>query len=359
MRSDDYDLYEKELLDENPKAFKRERNLQRKQDRSKYKKTDQKKTEPIILKGEQGRIISIDPGLYYVLTKEDELFTCTLKGSLKQEKTRQRNLIAIGDIVRFMKLGEKQGVITAIEPRTSLLSRTGHYTKLKSEQIIAANVDQVLIISSVGYPPLKPALIDRYIIATRKGNMTPVVLINKIDLLPKDDPIIEELQIVYEKLSVPFITVSAITGEGLGELKAVMQNKTSVFSGQSGVGKTSLINEVTSSNLRVGDILEKTHKGAHTTTKSTLVPLLPSGFCIDTPGIRSFGLWELTLQEIIDYFIDFAPYSSSCKYPNCSHLHEPDCRVQEAVDKGEISHYRYQSYATLIQEVENGDHHSN
>jgi ribosome biogenesis GTPase len=356
MNLDDYDLYEKKLLGENRRSFKRERVLQTKQDRSKYKKTDQKKELTAVKSGDQGRIISLEPGFCYVLSNDDELFLCSLRGTLKHEKTRKKNLIAIGDFVQFVKLNEKQGVITAIQPRTSLLSRTGHYTKLKSEQIIAANVDQVLIVSSILSPSLKPALIDRYIIATRKGNMNPVVLINKIDLLKEKTAIIEELKLIYKQLDIPFITVSAITGEGLEELKEVMRNKTSVFSGQSGVGKTSLINEVTSSNLRVGDIIEKTHKGAHTTTKATLVPLIPSGFCIDTPGIKSFGLWELTLQEIQDYFIDFTPYKACCKYPNCSHIHEPNCKLQEAVENGEVSSYRYQSYATIIEEVQNGDH---
>ncbi len=350
---DDYDHYEKQLLDENVRAFKKERKLYTKQDRSKYKKTDQKKLTPTAAtEGEHGRVISLEPSLYHVFS-EGKVYACSLKGTMKHEKTRQKNLIAIGDFVRFTPLGEKQGLIISIDPRTSTLSRVVR----NNEQVIAANVDQVLIIASVGVPPLKHALIDRYIIATQKGNMKPVVVINKIDLLPPDDTMVQELEHLYEKLSIPFIKVSAVTREGLEELAQVMEGKTSVLSGQSGVGKSSLINEITSSSLRVGEVIEKTGKGAHTTTKATLVPLSPSGFCIDTPGIKSFGLWELTYEDVQDYFSDFAPYQ--CKYRGCTHIHEPECKVQEAVEEGKISLYRYQSYSTLIEEVQNGNDSTN
>ncbi|MBM3200841.1 MAG: ribosome small subunit-dependent GTPase A [Chlamydiae bacterium] len=343
----DYESFE---FEETRRDFKKERKLFTKQDRSKYKKTDQEKIVRPDLKGEIGRVISLEPSTYFILTSDDQLITATLKGTLKLEKTRNNNMIAIGDFVEFTRLKQDQGIITGIKQRKSVLARA----KDKHRHLIAANVDQVLIVSSATSPNLKISLIDRYIIATRQGNMDPVIVINKIDLIDPQDPILQEVDAIYSKLNIPVIKVSAYTKEGMKDLRLVMENKTSVFSGQSGVGKTSLINEITSSNLRVGDIVKKTQKGAHTTTKATLIPLLPSGFCIDTPGIKSFGIWELSIEEIQNYFTDFLAYP--CKFPDCMHIHEPGCGVKEALENGSISLHRYQSYITLIEEVQN-EHH--
>lgn len=359
-----YDIYEELFVEENPRSFKKQRKSLAKKDRSKYKKTDQKKKKSLLQtelpQGEQGRIISIQPSNFQVLTEDDHLITCTLKGALKLEKTRQKNLLAIGDLVHIERESDEQGIITTILERESILSRRSHGQKSRQEHIIAANVDQVLITTSVHEPALKPALIDRYIIQARKGNLTPIVLINKIDLIESasERKMLKELAALYESLDVTCILVSAENKKGLKKLKKVMENVTSVFSGQSGVGKSSLINAITSSNLRVGEIIERIQKGAHTTTKASLIPLKPSGFCIDTPGIRSFGMWELSLQDIGNYFRDFHPYYLDCKYPNCTHRHEPNCKVKEAVETKLISSYRYQSYMTLMEEVENGTHYA-
>lgn len=343
----DYESYE---YHETRRDFKKERKLFTKNDRSKYKKTDKDKVSLPPLSGTRGRVISVEPSLYYVLTEADELFSCYLKGSLKQEKTLSSNLIAIGDFVRFTPFEDKTGMISAIEPRKSVLARA----KERNKHLIAANVDQVLIVCSIVSPPLKIPLIDRYIIATKQGNMEPIIVINKIDLQQKEHDEIAPIKDLYEKMHIPVVAVSSVTKEGMDQLKALMQDKLSVFSGQSGVGKTSLINEITSSSLRVGEVVAKTNKGAHTTTKATLIPLKPSGFCIDTPGIKSFGLWELSYESIYNYFTDFKEYH--CKFPDCKHTHEPDCGVKNALEKGAISLLRYQSYITLIEEVENERH---
>ncbi|MFI5335038.1 MAG: ribosome small subunit-dependent GTPase A, partial [Chlamydiales bacterium] len=279
------------------------------------------------------------------------LFTCTLKGTLKKERGRIKNLIAVGDFVHIDPQGEKEGSIAYIEERKSILSRAENHMR-QMEQLIAVNIDQVLITTSVTSPQFKPFLIDRYIIAAKKGNMTPLIVINKIDLLnsASEEEKAQYLHFieVYRNLGFSIFPVSVVTGEGIAELKEVMQGKASVFSGQSGVGKSSLINALTGSSLRIGEIVAKTSKGSHTTTTTHLIPLEGDAFCIDTPGIKSFGLWELTRTDIQNYFSEIQQIGKKCHYPDCSHLQEPDCAVQKAVAKGKISPLRFDSYSALM-----------
>jgi len=189
--------------------------------------------------------------------------------------------------------------------------------------------------------------------------MDPVIVVNKIDLL--DDPSVEEAIKAqeremfdaflegYKAAGVPVIPVSVTKKEGLDALCEAMRGKASVFSGQSGVGKSSLINAITGLDLRIGDVVGRTKKGSHTTTSAQLIPLSFGGWVIDTPGIKSFGVWDLKQDEIEKYFTEIHEIGKSCKYPNCMHMHEKDCAVLQAVDEGEISALRYQSYQILME----------
>jgi ribosome biogenesis GTPase len=254
-----------------------------------------------------------------------------------------------------------EGLIAHVEPRKSILSRADNLSRRK-EQLIAANIDQVLITVSVVEPQIKPSLIDRYIIAAHKGNMDPIVIVNKIDLLETEKSenqvlveteriLFEELCTAYASVQIPVIAVSTLTGDGLDDLRAIMKDKASVFSGQSGVGKSSLINAITGLNLETRDIVEKTRKGAHTTTTAKLLPLEFGGWCIDTPGIKSFGVWDLKKDEIEAYFSEIHAHGRGCRYPDCSHLHESGCAVRLALEKEQISPMRYESYVALIDSV--------
>ncbi|MDN3507216.1 MAG: ribosome small subunit-dependent GTPase A [Simkaniaceae bacterium] len=329
------------------KEWRKERKILSKKDRSKYKKTDQdkqKKEVPDDPDLKQGRVLAIlADGI--LVDFEDTLYTCSLRGALKKENLRIKNLIAVGDFVLF-KPEEKS--ILYVEERTSILSRAEQVTRQK-EQLIAVNVDQVLITASVGIPPLKPPLIDRYIIASLKGNMDPIIVVNKIDLLAGEETeLFNEVLKIYQSLDIPIFPVSTVTGEGLDALKEAMKGKSSVFSGQSGAGKTSLINALIGSSYLTGEVIAKTKKGAHTTTTTRLLPLENDGFCVDTPGIKSFGLWDIPKEEIQQYFFEINEIAQNCKYPNCSHKHEPDCAVAIALEKGEISRLRFDSYCALI-----------
>ncbi|NGX37705.1 MAG: putative ribosome biogenesis GTPase RsgA [Chlamydiae bacterium] len=335
------------------KNYKKERKILSKKDRSQYKKTDlEKRKKPSPPTGEhfkRGRVLAIMANGILV-DFEDILYTCALRGILKKENLRIKNLIAVGDFVLFEPQEDLSGSIAYVEERHSILSRAEQISRRK-EQLIAVNIDQVLITSSVVIPPLKPNLIDRYIIAALKGNMDPIIVINKIDLLvdsEKEKTFFDEVLTIYQALEIPLYPVSTLTGEGMEALKTAMQKKSSVFSGQSGTGKTSLINAITGSNLLTGEVISKTRKGSHTTTHTHLLPIEEEGFCVDTPGIKSFGMWDLKKEEVQHYFFEIADYATSCKFLNCSHMQEPDCAVQKALEDGEISRLRFDSYCALI-----------
>jgi len=347
---------------ETSKERKTARKIASRRDRSKYKKTDAKKRKQRLLEGAQkklakkellrGRVLAILPEGISV-EHEREIYFCSLRGSLKQEMTHAKNLIAVGDFVLFEIEREKSGLIAHIEERYSVLSRQEHLRR-RQNQLIAANIDQVLITVSVVKPPLKPSLVDRYIIATYKGRMKPVILVNKIDLLEvgSHETALFKLFIkTYTLLNIPVIPISTITGEGIDLLKKTMKNKASVFSGQSGVGKSSLINAVTNLTLPIGDVVKKTKKGTHTTTAAQFILLKFGGWCIDTPGIRSFGIWDLQREDLNIYFPEIYEISRLCKYPDCTHSHEPGCALEEALKNKKISSLRFESYLKLLEEA--------
>lgn len=346
------------------KERKEARKIASKRDRSKYKKTDvqQRKrlqkeiSEKKLAKREgllRGRVLAISPEGISVQYHE-RVYLCVLRGILKKEITRAKNLVTVGDFVLFEPDAEEEGAIFHVEERASVLSRQEHLRR-RQKQLIAANIDQVLITVSVVEPPLKPHLVDRYIIATRKGGMEPVIVVNKIDLLKKkseEASLFNHFLKTYQALGIPVIGLSAATGEGIDQLKIRMKGKASVFSGQSGVGKSSLINAVAGLGLPVGEVIKRTRKGAHTTTTTHLIPLPFGGWCIDTPGIRSFGVWDLKKEDLDAYFPEIKEWSHACKYPNCSHSHEPGCALKKAIEKGDISSLRFDSYLKLLQEID-------
>lgn len=362
---------EEEYLGENRKEGKIERKIARAQDRSKYKKTDQEKYLKKLEKSQEaqwnkqkwleGRVISINPQ-GYVVAWENELIVCALKGLLKKEKTSAKNLVAVGDDVLFEKTAESEGIIAHVKPRRTVLSRADNLSRRK-EQLIAVNIDQVIITASVVNPPLKPSIIDRYIIATRKGGMEPLIVVNKIDLfadatqyapefIEEEKRLYDEVVRAYEEAGVAIVSVSVVDGKGIEDLKKRMKGKSSVFSGQSGVGKSSLINAITGLELRTGEIVEKTKKGSHTTTATQLIPLQFGGWCVDTPGIKSFGIWDLKKEELDGYFPEILEIGLDCKFSDCNHLHEEDCAVIKALEEGKLSQLRYDSYQTLKERME-------
>lgn len=352
---------EEHYFGDDRKETKHERKMAIANDRSQYKKSDQDQLKKQPVKPSKasseglfkGRVLSIVPeGI--IVDHEGQRISCSLRGALKKIKGQYKNLVTVGDFVFYQK-ADGDGTIVQIEPRRTILSRADNLSRRK-EQLIAANIDQVLITSSVVEPSLKPFLVDRYIIAARKGGMNPIIVINKIDLLKDENnpqasienEIFEEMKTGYASAGIPFIAVSTLTGEGIEDLKAAMKEKASVFAGQSGVGKSSLINAAVGVELKVGDVVKRTKKGTHTTTTAQLLPLEGGGWCIDTPGIKSFGVWDLKKDEVVQYFSEIFAYGRECHFQDCTHTHETGCAVHLAVENEQISLLRYESYLALI-----------
>lgn len=340
------------------KHWRKERKRVRLADRSQTKKSDRdQRTKNKRLQSNPrqlpvGRVLSVTAQGYEVDAEGTSLL-CVLRRTHLQTKRNAKGLITVGDLVLYSILSPGEGVIEEICERYSVLTRADSLSA-RHRQLIAANVDQVIVTASVGAPTLKPALIDRYLIAASKGHMQAVILINKVDLLPFSEiaPTLE----LYRSLGYTSLAVSTQTGQGIAELKQVMKDKASVFAGQSGVGKSSLINAITGLTLAVGNVVTKTRKGSHTTTQSRLIRLPSGGWCVDTPGIKSFGMWELNPHEVAIFFQEIERARALCRFPNCSHTHEPDCAVISAVERGEISPLRYESYLTLLQETTSDRH---
>ncbi|GAC1398708.1 MAG: hypothetical protein NVSMB68_14370 [Thermoanaerobaculia bacterium] len=264
---------------------------------------------------------------------------------------RQKSVLAVGDRVR---IGEEGGVQSLIEvlPRRSVLARPdplhGH-----RQRLIAANIDVVIHVVSVKAPPLRPRLIDRYLIAIQRGGAQPVICVNKIDLLEADERVSElhRLQ-TYRDLAVPVIACSTKSGEGLDELRAHVLGKTSALVGHSGVGKSSILNALDSRLQLATNTLHRRGTGRHTTSASTLFDFGDGTYLIDTPGIREFGLWDLDRESLRGYFPEFREGSEKCRFNDCTHVHEPRCEVKERLERGEVNRARYETYVRLYNDLE-------
>jgi ribosome biogenesis GTPase len=262
--------------------------------------------------------------------------------------------IAIGDRVRFVSTENDRGMITEALPRRSTFSRPAATTGQRVfEQVIAANADQIIPIFSVASPTPKWGLLDRYLVAAEAAGLPSLIVITKLDLAEKNPHIKEELEI-YRKIGYPIQQVSAVTGEGIEELKSALQGRMSVLVGKSGVGKTSLLNAFQPGlGLRVKEVSSgELGKGRHTTTHYEMFQLDFGGTILDTPGMREFGLWDIHADELADLFPEMAGYVGQCKFGlSCHHDREPGCAIRKAVMAGYISPYRYQSYMHLREEL--------
>lgn len=317
---------------------------------------------------------------------------CSLRGALKSFATKERKVITVGDRVLWRPIegdgptgagglpmpppgfplpdlsgGDgatsgtagtatgpvREGVIEAVEPRTSVLARADSRHPDR-EHVVVANVGQVVIVSSLRQPEFRPRLIDRYLVSAGKGGLEPVICLNKADLEP-DASRVAETVALYRGLGYTIIPVSARDGRGIGELRERLAGRTSVFAGQSGVGKSSLLNAVHPGfRLRVGTVCAENDKGRHTTTEVTLMPLPGGGAVVDTPGIRSFGLWQIGAGEVEAYFPEIAALVGECRFSNCTHVHEGGCAVIAAADAGRIAEQRYESYLMIYESLQSG-----
>ena len=293
---------------------------------------------------EPGQVIRIH-GLNSVVeaSQNGRMVRCQIRRVLKSLAIDERSIIAVGDRVWFRPHGQDEGFIEKVEPRKSLITRGYRHR----EHVIAANIDQLLIVSAFADPGLKPALIDRYLISAERGDAKAVIVLNKSDLV--DLANYQWVIGLYSQLGYEVLPTSVKDGRGLDRLRQILSQGATAFSGQSGVGKSSLLNAIQPGlNLRVNEISEHTSKGRHTTTHAELIKLGLGGYVVDTPGLRQFEIWGIELGELEGHFIEFRPFIPNCRFPDCTHTHEHDCAVKDAADWGWIDQGRYESYLKLF-----------
>jgi ribosome biogenesis GTPase len=290
-----------------------------------------------------GRVLRVQGLLSVVETDDGRQFRCAVRRLLRTLLTDERNIVATGDRVWFRPAANQEGLIERVEPRHGLLTRASR----GKEHVLVANVDQVVFVMSLVEPELKPHLLDRYLVSSAQGGISPILCLNKADLV--DSASYQTLIGFYSQLGIPTILSSARSGQGIDLLCERLKGRETVFSGQSGVGKSSLLNAVQPGlGLEVKEVSEANQKGRHTTTTAQLLRLDFGGWVVDTPGIRQFQLWDIIPEEVEGYFAEFKPYVPLCAYPDCTHTHEDRCAVKNAVDLRKIRFSRYESYLGLF-----------
>jgi ribosome biogenesis GTPase len=288
-------------------------------------------------------------GKIYIVRTQDREIPCKIRGKLKfQSETVPA--VAVGDDVVISLNRDGSGVIEEVEERRSMFFRPAK-TSDDVKQVIAANIDQLGIISSVKKPKLKPGLIDRFIITARIGGLEPIIIVNKIDLGWPD--IIDELREGYGEIGIPFLTVSAETGDGFEGLENILADKKTILAGHSGVGKSSILNRlIPGLDLRVGEISRYSQKGVHTTSWVELIELPGGGYVIDSPGLKILKLWMIEKGELERYYPEMDAFRDQCRFSACSHTHEPDCAVKAAVEEGKLPEFRYKNYVSLYESLD-------
>ncbi len=282
------------------------------------------------------------------------LFPAVLRGKIRLKGSTSTNPVAVGDRVSYEAQDENislesPAVITAVHPRNNYLIRKS--TNLsRQEHIIAANLDMAFIVATIDFPEIKLPFLDRILVTCEVYNIPATIVLNKVDLYRETHAeMLEAFHNIYEGAGYKVMEVSALTGEGVGELREACKDSLSLFCGVSGVGKSSLIKALDPElDPKVGEISDAHLQGKHTTTFYEMYPLSSGGFIIDTPGLRSFGLVELAKEEIAFYFPEMHRASENCRFSPCTHTHEPGCAVKEAVEEGLISYERYSSYLGML-----------
>lgn len=303
----------------------------------------------------RGLVIKNTGSWYLVKTEDGREIECKIKGNFRLKGIRSTNPIAVGDHVQIITNNEGTAFISEIEDRKNYIIRRSSNLS-KQSHILAANLDQCMLVVTINYPETSTIFIDRFL-ASAEAYRIPVKLVfNKVDMYNEEElHYLDNLIDLYTYIGYPCLKLSALTGEGVDRIKEELKGKVSLFSGHSGVGKSTLINSILPKyKLKTGEISAYHNKGMHTTTFSEMFPVEGEGYIIDTPGIKGFGTFDMEEEEVGHYFKEIFQSSKDCKYNNCTHTHEPGCAVRDAVEKHLISESRYTSYLNMLEDKEEG-----
>lgn len=307
----------------------------------------------------QGVVIKSSGSVYAVRTADGAVVDCRVKGNFRLKGIKSTNPVAVGDNVEFDVRADGTAYIVDIMERKNYIVRKASNLS-KQSHILAVNLDLCFLVVTISHPATSTTFIDRFLASAEAYRVPVVLLFNKADIYTAEER--EELQYLvalYENIGYRCIVTSATTGEGVGTLKEAMRGKVSLLAGNSGVGKSSLVNAIAPQlAAKVGEISKIHDTGMHTTTYTEMFEFMPDSYIVDTPGVKGFGSYAMEAEEISHYFVEFFELSSDCKYGNCTHTHEPGCAVLAALEEGRIAPSRYQSYLSMLDDEEEGKYRS-
>lgn len=299
-----------------------------------------------------GTVISATGSWYEVMTDEGVL-NCRIRGRLRLKGVRSTNPVVVGDKVHVECDDQSNAIVEIVPRRNYIIRRASNLSK--ESHIIGANIDRALLLVTLHSPFTPREFVDRFLITCEAYKIPVSIVLGKADTLEGEfEAEAEEFSAIYRSIGYEVLRLSSLTGEGIDTIRAMLEGRTTLVAGNSGVGKSTLIGAIAPDiEIRTGEISESHHKGKHTTTFSTMYPI-DNGYIIDTPGIKGFGTFDMEEEEVGHYFKEIFKYSADCKYGNCTHRHEPGCAVREAVEKHLISESRYASYLNMLEDKEEG-----
>ena len=306
-----------------------------------------------------GLVIKNTGSWYTVKTDSNQLVECKIKGNFRLKGIRSTNPVAVGDRVSITPNQEGTAFITSIEDRKNYIIRKSPNLS-KQSHIIAANVDQAFLVVTINSPVTSTTFIDRFLASAEAYRVPVVLLFNKTDALEDEEREYQQMMIdLYETVGYQCLAISAANGSGMDKVRELLAGKTTVLSGNSGVGKSTLINSLLPDvQLKTAEISDAHNAGTHTTTFSEMLELPEGGYIIDTPGIKGFGTFDIEPEELTSYFKEIFHFSKDCRFNNCTHTHEPGCAVLKAVEEHYIAQSRYLSYLNMLEDKEEGKYRS-
>lgn len=303
----------------------------------------------------QGTVIKSSGSIYGVRAMDGSLVDCRVKGNFRLKGIKSTNPVAVGDHVKFdVREDGTAYIVEILERRNYIVRKASNLSK--QSHILAANLDLCFLIVTISHPATATTFIDRFLAAAEAYRVPVVLVFNKVDIYDEAERAeLEYLTALYKSIGYPCLHTSATNGLGIDALKEMMRGKVSLLAGNSGVGKSSIVNAIAPEvATRVGEISRTHDTGMHTTTYTEMFEFMPQSYIVDTPGVKGFGTYDMEVEEISHYFVEFFELSKDCRYGNCTHTHEPGCAVLEALESGRLAPSRYQSYLSMLEDKDEG-----